>query len=58
MANYSYKGRKITGTSTTAKVFSGSGVTKATVGQTYFNTDTGHVYQCTTAGKPKAAKWK
>ena len=58
MANYTYKGSKITGTSTTAKIFAGSGIANAAVGQTYFNRSTGHVYQCTVKGKPKVAKWK
>lgn len=55
---YSYKGTKITGTSTTAKVFKKSGVSNAKKNQTYFNTSTGHVYTCTTAGKASDAKWK
>jgi len=53
-----YKGTKITGTSTTAKVFKKSGVKNAKKNQTYLNTQTGHVYVCSTAGKPSAAKWK
>lgn len=55
---YDYKGTKITGTSTTAKVFKKSGVNKAKVNETYFNTQMGHVYKCTTAGPPKEAKWQ
>lgn len=55
---YDYKGTKITGTSTTSKVFEKSGVTKAKVNDTYFNTQMGHVYKCTTAGAPKEAKWQ
>ena len=55
---YDYKGTKITGTSTTSKVFSNSGVSKAKVNDTYFNTQMGHVYKCTTAGSPKNAKWQ
>jgi hypothetical protein len=55
---YTYKGTKITGTSTTAKVFSKSGIKKAVHGQTYLNTDKGYVYICTTGGKPDKAKWK
>ena len=55
---YDYKGTKITGTSTTAKVFKNSGVNKAKVNDTYFNTQMGHVYKCTTAGAPKEAKWQ
>lgn len=53
-----YKGTKITGTSTTAKVFKHSGVKKAKKGQTYHNTSVGHNYKCTKAGEPKEAKWK
>lgn len=56
--SYTYKGTKITGTSTASKVFKKSGVSNAKVNQTYFNKSTGHVYTCTTAGKPKDAKWK
>ena len=55
---YTYKGTKITGTSTAKKKFSKSGVLNAKKGQTYLNTSTGHVYQCTDKGKPKNAKWK
>ena len=55
---YDYKGTKITGTSTTAKKFKKSGVTKAKVNDTYFNTQMGHVYKCTEAGAPKDAKWQ
>lgn len=55
---YTYSGTKITGTSTTAKVFKKSGVKKASKGQTYFNTSTGHVYKCTSGGKASDAKWK
>ena len=55
---YDYKGTKITGTSTTAKVFRKSGIKKAKVGDTYLNTQKGHVYKCTVKGKPDEAKWK
>lgn len=55
---YNYKGTSITGTSSTAKTFPKSGVSNASVGNTYLNTEKGHVYKCTTAGKPSAAKWK
>ncbi len=55
---YTYKGTKITGTSTTAKVFKKSGIANAKANQTYFNTDTGHVYKCTEAGKASVAKWQ
>jgi len=52
-----YSGTGITGTSTTATVFSGSGVASAVVGDMYLNTSTGNTYECTTAGAPSAAKW-
>lgn len=55
---YTYKGTKITGTSTTGKKFPKSGIKNAKKKQTYFNTSTGHVYKCTEGGKPKDAKWK
>ena len=53
-----YTGDKITGTSTTETVFSGSGITSARVNDMYLNTSTGAVYQCTVAGAASAAKWK
>ena len=53
-----YTGTKITGTSTTATVFSSSGITAAKVGDMYLNTSTSNVYQCTVAGAASAAKWK
>ena len=52
-----YTGTGITGTSTTATIFSGSGVSSAKVGDMYLNTDTYNTYRCTTAGAPAAAKW-
>ena len=52
-----YTGTKITGTSTTATVFSGSGITAAKVGDMYLNTSTYNTYRCTTAGAASAAKW-
>ena len=55
---YDYKGTKITGTSTTAKVFRKSGIKNAHVGDTYLNTQKGHVYKCTVGGKASEAKWK
>ena len=58
MARYSYRGTKITGTSTAGKVFKKSGIKKASKGQTYFNKSTGHVYKCTAGGKASEAKWK
>lgn len=59
--SYDYKGTKITGTSTTGKVFSKSGIKKAKKGDKYLNTKTGHVYTCSDAGstgKADVAKWK
>lgn len=52
-----YSGTKITGTSTTATIFSGSGITAAKVGDMYLNTDTMNTYRCTVAGAASAAKW-
>lgn len=52
-----YSGTGITGTSTTATVFSGSGVSSAVVGDMYLNTSTYATYRCTTAGAASAAKW-
>lgn len=56
--SYTYKGTKITGTSTSGKVFKNSGIKDSNKGQIYFNTSTGHVYQCTEGGKASKAKWK
>ncbi len=50
-------GTAITGTSTTATVFSSSGITDALVNDMYLNTSTGNVYRCTTAGNASTAKW-
>ena len=52
-----YSGNKITGTSTTATIFSGSGITSAKVGDMYLNTDTMNTYRCSTAGAAASAKW-
>lgn len=52
-----YTGTGITGTSTTATVFSGSGVSNAGVGDIYLNKSTGNVYQCTLGGNASTAKW-
>lgn len=52
-----YVGTGITGTSTTATIFSNSGVSSATVGDMYLNTNTYNVYRCTTAGAASAAEW-
>lgn len=56
--SYTYKGTKITGTSVTPVKKEKSGIKNAKKGETYFNTDTGHIYKCTEGGKPKDAKWK
>ena len=52
-----YTGNKITGTSTTATSFSGSGISSAKVGDMYLNTETSNTYRCTVAGAASAAKW-
>ena len=52
-----FSGTGITGTSTTATVFSGSGVTEAVVDDRYQNTSTGNVYRCTVGGAASVAKW-
>ena len=52
-----YSGTGITGTSTTATIFSGSGVSSAVVGDMYLNTSTYNTYRCTIAGAASAAKW-
>ena len=52
-----YTGTGITGTSTTATVFSGSGVTYAVVGDMYLNTSTYNTYRCTLGGNASTAKW-
>lgn len=55
---YDHKGTSITGTSTTSKKFTKSKVENAKKNDTYFNTETGHVYKCTTAGAPSKAEWQ
>lgn len=52
-----YQGTAITGTSTTAAVFSDSGIEEARVYDKYFNTGTNDVYTCTVAGDADTAKW-
>lgn len=52
-----YTGTKITGTSTTATIFSESGITNAKVNDQYLNTSTGNTYKCTVAGAATVAKW-
>lgn len=52
-----YDGTGITGTSTTATVFSDSGVEKALPGDKYINTDTGNVYKCVVGGAASSATW-
>ena len=51
------QGTAITGTSTTATVFTGSGITDALVNDNYLNTSTGNTYRCTVSGNASAAKW-
>lgn len=50
-------GTAITGTSTTAAVFSGTGITDALVNDMYLNTSSGNTYRCTLAGNASTAKW-
>ena len=50
-------GTAITGTSTTATIFSSSRITNALVNDMYLNTSTGYVYRCSVAGAASAAKW-
>lgn len=52
-----YRGTAITDTSTTATVFSNSGIENAKVGDWYINTANGNVYQCTVVGNATTAKW-
>lgn len=52
-----YSGTGITGTSTTATAFTGSGVSTACVNDMYLNTSTGNTYKCTVAGNAQTAKW-
>lgn len=50
-------GTAITGTSTTATIFSGSGLTSSLVNDLYINTSTWNIYQCITSGSASVAKW-
>lgn len=52
-----YSGTSITGTSTTATVFSGSGISSAVIGDMYLNTSTYNTYRCTLDGDASTAKW-
>lgn len=52
-----YSGTSITGTSTTATIFSGSGITSAVIGDMYLNTSTYNTYRCTLGGDASTAKW-
>ena len=52
-----YWGTAITGTSTSGAVFSSSGITNARVNDKYYNTSTGNIYTCTTAGAASVARW-
>nr|DAU55575.1 MAG TPA: Baseplate component [Caudoviricetes sp.] len=51
------EGTAITGTSTTATVFSGTGIADALANDMYMNTSTGNVYRCTVGGAAAVAKW-
>ncbi|MBD5261907.1 MAG: collagen-like protein, partial [Bacteroides sp.] len=51
------QGTAMTGTSATATVFSGSGISDALVNDMYLNTSTGYTYRCTVAGNASTAKW-
>ena len=50
-------GTAITGTSTTATIFSSSGLTSSLVNDVYLNTSTFNMYKCTVAGNASTAKW-
>ena len=50
-------GTAITGTSTTAGIFIGTGIADALVNDMYLNTSNGNTYRCTTPGSANAAKW-
>ena len=52
-----YTGTAINGTSTTATVFSDSGIAEAKVGDMYLNTSTQSTYRCTLGGEPAVAEW-
>ena len=52
-----YSGTGITGTSTTATIFSNSGITSAVVGDMYLNTTKYNTYRCTLGGNASTAKW-
>ena len=52
-----YSGTKITGTSTTGTIFSGSGLSYCYVNDRYLNTDTYNIYKCTRAGAASYAQW-
>lgn len=51
------EGTAITGTNTTATVFSGTGIADALANDMYMNTSTGNVYRCTVGGAAAVAKW-
>ena len=52
-----YTGTAITGTSTTATIFSNSGISYALVGDMYLNMSTNNTYRCTVEGNASTAKW-
>ena len=51
-----YTGTSITGINTAGKIFSGSGIASAVVGDMYLNTSTQNTYRCITAGAPSTAR--
>ena len=52
-----FNGTGITGTSTTATVFAGSGLEDVLEDDYYLNTATGNTYRCTLGGASTVAKW-
>ena len=52
-----FSGTGITGTSTTAAIFTNSGVSSANANDYFLNTSTGYVYKCTVGGAASVAKW-
>lgn len=52
-----YTGTAITGTSTTAAIFSSTGITDALINDMYLNSSTGATYKCTFGGAASTAKW-
>ncbi len=52
-----YTGTAITGTSTTASIFSSTGIIDALINDMYLNSSTGATYKCTFGGAASTAKW-